>query len=341
MGAGYRSRTLIPGLALLLLLAGRAVAWAGEPVATVDQARGLVVEGRQVDVLGVSMHYRHFSSSGTAGGGAEASVNVSAPPLLLLHGLGGSSAMWFKTAPDLARAGFEVYAPDFPGFGSSEVPPEKVSVLDLPRYLTAFMDAVGLDRVSVIGNSMGGYAAWLLASEYPNRVAKLVLVDSAGLPLPDPLPNTLKRLRPWYLDLPGAEAIGRSIEKVLQLPEADKLTRDIVRPYIEQIFADPAHIPEDVFDMLHESFKESRIVFLGRLEFPTPAPDYARRLSSITAPTLVMWGEEDALLPVTDGSQFALLIPCAELRVYPKLGHVPMLEDPEAFLTDLRRFLSQ
>lgn len=249
--------------------------------------------------------------------------------------------MWFKTGPELARAGFEVYAPDFPGFGASEAPPGKISVLDLPRYLAGFLDAVGLDRVSVVGNSMGGYAAWLLASEYPSRVAKLVLVDSAGLPLPDPLPDTLKRLRPWYLDLPGAEAIGRNLEKVLQMPEADRLTRDIARPYVEQIFADPARIPEDVFDILHESFKESRIVFLGRLDFPTPAPDYARRLSGITAPTLVMWGAEDALLPVTDGSQFALLIPWAELRIYPKLGHVPMLEDPETFVADLLRFLGR
>lgn len=324
------ARYWVPGLALLLLCFGQDRAGAQAPSLPDAPARPLSVEHRQVAVLGLSVHYERYSPAGEA-----------APPVLLLHGLGGSTRVWLKTAPDLARAGYDVYALDFPGFGGSQVPPAKLSVLDLPRYTAAFLEAVGLRRVAVVGNSMGGYVAWLLAAEFPAFVEKLVLVDAAGLPLPDPLPDTLRRLRPWYLGLPGAELIGAELERLFNNPEVEELTREAVRPYIEQAFAAPERLTPEVFAALRESFQESRTVFLGRLDFPTPAPDYQRRLSSIKAPTLVVWGGQDALLPASDAGRFAVLISTAQLVVYPTLGHVPMLEDPPAFLTDLLRFLRQ
>ncbi|MDI6871784.1 MAG: alpha/beta hydrolase [Bacillota bacterium] len=321
------------GLALLFVLA------------VCDRAgaqHAISVEYRQVEVSGLSLHYERYGpaeESVTPAAGTDAAPP--APPVLLLHGLGGSTQVWLKTAPELARAGFTVYALDFPGFGGSEVPPAKLSVLDLPRYAAAFLKELGVSRVSVVGNSMGGYVAWLLAADYPELVEKLVLVDAAGLPLPDPLPETLQRLRPWYLGLPGAGLIGESLERLLNSPELDDFTREIARPYIEQVFANPSRIAPEVFEALHRSFKESRAVFLGRLDFPSPAPDYARRLGSIAAPTLIIWGGQDSLLPPSHGGRFASLIPRSQLLVYPALGHVPMLEDAPTFLTDLLRFLRQ
>ncbi|MGE5553438.1 MAG: alpha/beta fold hydrolase [Betaproteobacteria bacterium] len=325
---GYTALAL--GVACLLALVGHNPAGAQHAIA---------VDCRQVKVSGLSLHYERYAPVGEAalyGGPAGAAL---APPVLLLHGLGASTAVWLKTAPELARAGFTVYALDFPGFGGSEVPQTKISVLDLPGYVAAFLRELGVGRVSVVGNSMGGYVAWLLAADHPELVDKLVLIDAAGLPLPDPLPETIQRLRPWYLGLPGAEFIGENVEKVLNGPEMRGLSQEISRPYIEQVFADPTRLTPEIFEALHRSFLASRSVFLGRLDFPLPAPDFARRLSGVAAPTLVVWGGRDALLPASDGGRFAALIPRAQLVVYPELGHVPMLEDPQAFLTDLLRFL--
>lgn len=315
-----------------------AVSLLGTLAGTVWARGAITIEEGRVEVLGLSLHYERYAP---AEPGPAAAGLAAPPPVLLLHGLGASAHTWFTVAPELAGAGFTVYALDFPGFGDSEVPPAKVSVLELPRYVAAFLKEARVERVSAVGNSMGGYVAWLLAADHPALVERLVLVDAAGLPLPDPLPPELRRLRPWYLGLPGAELIGANLERLLASPGIDDLTREIARPYIEQVFAEPGQIPADIFEVLHQSFKESRSVFLGRLDFPTPAPNYARKLASLTAPTLVVWGARDALLPVTDAGRFAALIPAAQLVVYPQAGHVPHLEEPAAFTQDLLRFLGQ
>src|SRR5215216_512766 len=106
------------------------------------------------------------------------------PPLLLVHGLAGSGRWWARNVPALARH-FQVYAVDLIGFGRSRADRggARFGLHDTSTVLLAFMDRAGLSRASIVGHSMGGHIATVLAAEAPDRVARLILVDAAALPI--------------------------------------------------------------------------------------------------------------------------------------------------------------
>ena len=127
------------------------------------------IENHSVKVDGYRMHYL---AMGPASG----------PPVILIHGLGGRAEDWWNIAPVLAKAGFRVYMPDLIGFGRSQQPADfSYSVRDQAAVVLAFMDTLGIKRANLGGWSMGGWIVQLIASDHPERVAKLVLIDSVGL----------------------------------------------------------------------------------------------------------------------------------------------------------------
>jgi abhydrolase domain-containing protein 6 len=217
-----------------------------------------------------------------------------------------------------------VIAPDLPGFGDSSARPEEGYDLESQvQRLRDFVSALGLERIHVVGNSMGGHLAAALLQRHPSLVRSLSLIDAAGV---EPRADT---------EFTSSLREGRN----LLLTES---ARDF-RRLSAMMFVHPPWIPARVLDYLGRQASARRDwnerVFsdyfgaFAELEHgPVPPRD---------VPALIVWGREDRVLPVENVPVFAQLYPQAEVHVLEDTGHLPMLERPRALATHYRRFLDR
>jgi pimeloyl-ACP methyl ester carboxylesterase len=263
-------------------------------------------------------------------------VNViemgSGPPVVFIHGLSGSWQNWLEQLPVFARE-HRVIAFDLPGFGESEMPPEKITISGYGRFVNALLDELGAGTVAVVGNSMGGFIGIELAISFPDRVERLVLVSAAGLSIE-------------YLRNERALALLNVAENRLAAysgwlaSRSDALAR---RPGARRvIFGIVAHRA----DLLPGPLVAEQVRGSGKPGF-VPALDALTdypirdRLGEIACPTLIVWGSEDKLVPARDADEFARLIPNSRKVVWRDTGHVAMLERPAAFNALLEAFLAE
>ena len=256
------------------------------------------------------------------------------PPLVLLHGIGDNALDWRWIMPALART-HRVYAPDLPGSGGSAKREEDdYSPASFERFLAAFLDALGIERAAVVGNSLGGLAGLRLALADPERVTALGLLAGAGLGRRvSPalrslaLPGYGRLAVAWGKRPPGAaqRALGRAALlfgrprgiRARWLKEQYRLAR---RPgFLE---AQLATVRAQV------GLRGQREVVLDRLP-------------SLRVPTLVVWGERDRVLPHAQAREAASRIPNGSLELIPDCGHLPQVERPERVAELLTRFLSE
>ena len=232
-------------------------------------------------------------------------------PLLVL-GPEFASNRWFPYHEALAGR-FQVFAPDHLGFGESERPEWLEGIYDLVFHYIDLLDTLGLERVSMIGTSLGGWVAAELAVAHPQRVARLVLVGASGL------------------KVDGAERFDvfvHTIEETLQ-----HLFYDQTR--VAQL------LPTDLGpEVIVRGYRESTT--LARLTWNPYMynPKLARRLRRVTAPTLVVWGQEDAFLAPPYGAAYAQLIPHATLHMIPQCGHLVPFEHTDVFIEHVTAFLA-
>jgi pimeloyl-ACP methyl ester carboxylesterase len=223
------------------------------------------------------------------------------PPLLMLHAVGGAG-MWLPHHSLLAEH-FEVFAPDHPGFGGSDLLDQVDDVEDLVYYYLGLLDQLGLERVVVVGESFGGWIAAELAAHSPHRVEKLVLMGAPGLRIPGHTPFDVFLAPPEQL----AGALFHNPAIAAALFPSEPTVEEIVHSYTEaSAFARYAFTP-----------------FLNN-------PKLERRLSRISAPTLVLWAEHDRLIPRIHGERYAERIPDARLQIIDNSGHALTGERPEA-----------
>jgi 4,5:9,10-diseco-3-hydroxy-5,9,17-trioxoandrosta-1(10),2-diene-4-oate hydrolase len=248
------------------------------------------------------------------------------PPMLLIHGLGGSWQNWLETIPFFARA-HRVVAPDLPGFGASPLPPEKISIPGYGRLLDGFCAAVGLERGVVVGHSMGGFIAAEVAIQHAARVDKLVLVSAAGI--------TAEHQRNER-----ALAVMRRFEAALTFaathPKPGFFMRPRARRAMRLVFAHPDRLPGPL--LVEQAKGGGKPGFVDALDALSAYP-IRDRVQRISVPTLIVWGDGDKLVPLRDADVFEELIPNARKVVYPDTGHVPMLERPARFNRDVETFL--
>ncbi|HEV2786419.1 MAG TPA: alpha/beta fold hydrolase [Solirubrobacteraceae bacterium] len=255
----------------------------------------------------------------------------SGPPLLFVHGLGGSWQNWLENLPELARD-HRVIALDLPGFGASEMPAGAISVAGYARTLDAVCTALSIKAASVVGNSMGGFVAAELAIAHPQRVRRLVLVSAAGLHIAElRLDRALDRVRR------AERAFARGARFVAARPQVFARRTRLRRIVLAGVVAHP--------DLLPGPLVAEQVAGAGRAGFMPALRSMASyplrdRLARIACPTLIVWGERDRVVPVRDAATFERLIPEARKIVYPDTGHVPMLERPARFNADLRAFLA-
>jgi len=248
----------------------------------------------------------------------------SGAPVVLVHGFASSVYTWKDVLPALA-ARHDVVAIDLPGFGGSSIP-RPLQSASYPGVVLAVMDHLGLDRATLVGNSLGGSVAVAVAAEHPERVDRLVLIDSAGF-------NFGSGDRPWMLRLLAAPGMGAAAER---LP----VRRRLVAAGLRQVFfhdelVTAERIDEYTAPMLRPGAARAAAELLGN---PVPR-DFAAVVAGVRAPTLVVWGREDTWIPVAHAARFADAIPGAASIILEDCGHTPQEEKPAEVAALLQRFL--
>jgi pimeloyl-ACP methyl ester carboxylesterase len=234
----------------------------------------------------------------------------SGPPLVFLHGASGHTG-WLPFLERLSKS-FDVLAPEHPGFGSSDDPPWLDRPADLGYFYLDMFDALGLDRVHLIGTSLGGWIAAELAIRNTARLASLTLAGAVGI-----------------------AADGMTIDDVFRMSPEENARR---------FYADPARVRARLEGLASADARtlarnRSTVVRLGYPRFVNP--DLAKWLHRIDVPTLLVWGEHDGLVPVVFGEAYRSAIPSSRLVVIPAAAHAPFEEQPDAFLEAFAGFLSE
>jgi len=255
---------------------------------------------RDVTVAGHRMHYYVM--------GSEAGR-----PVVLVHGLGGRSEDWRNLAPYLVRAGFRVYMPDLPGYGQSEKPADSSSsVPDEAQAVAGFMDAMGLERVDLGGWSMGGWIAQSLAATHPDRIARLMLFDSAGL----------KVTPTWNTDL-------FTPVSAVELDQLDAL-----------LMPHPPAVPSFIAaDILRVSRERGWIIHRALASMLTGRDATDELLPQLKMPVLIVWGALDHITPVDQGAAMHRLIPQSRLEVIPDCGHLAPVQCADVIGPKVAEFL--
>jgi pimeloyl-ACP methyl ester carboxylesterase len=306
---------IVAGAALLLAIvaAGSLMFRADIPFSTLE-AKYANGQSRFMDLPGAArVHYR---DQGRRDG----------PVIVMIHGYSASLDAW---EPWVARLKdrYRIVTLDLPGHGLTRAP--STYALSLPRYaqlVDTVATTLGLGPYVVVGNSMGGGVAWTLALSRPDRVRALVLVDSIGLPAPPsgkPMPFLFKVL---------ATPLGKMLLRVLD-------TRPWAVDGLKSAYVDPALVTPALIDRYVELSLAPghRSILLNGDE--NAAPVTVNTFKAIRAPTLVLHGDADAIIPVASGRALAAAIPGARFIDYPRVGHVPMEQIPDRSAQDLDAFI--
>ena len=254
------------------------------------------------------------------------------PPLVFVHGLSGSWQNWLEQLPEFSRD-HRCIAVDLPGFGESPMPRDEISIKGYGEWLDRLFDEIDIDGAAVVGNSMGGFIGLEAALSIPHRVERLVLVSAAGITIEKQRNETLLRLaeRGENLAQYATAHVVAQADWLVRRPRGRRLLMWFVAAHPEKLH--PA--------LVHEQAQGAgKPGFLPALDALTNYP-IRDRLPEIEAPTLIVWGDKDILVPVKDAYAFDELIPDSRLIVYEDIGHVAMLETPERFNADLRAFLAE
>ena len=246
--------------------------------------RGAGISAREVRVSGYKIRYEVAGEEGE--------------PVVLVHGLSGSTRWWAHNVPALARH-HRVYLVDLPGFGAMRRARRRFALTEAAAWLHGWMEAVGLEGTHLVGHSMGGYIAIRLAARWPEAVRRLALVSPAVLPED-------RSMLGYLFPLLGAA-----------------------------LYARPSFLPVLVRDALRMG--PATLLLASRDLLAGGARGDLRK---IAAPTLLVWGENDTLIPPAIGDLLRAEIPDSRLLVLEGAAHVPMFDLPEDFDAALLAFLA-
>ena len=238
----------------------------------------------------------------------------SGPPLLLIHGIGGDADEWAFCFEVLGKT-HRVIALDLLGFGRSDKPRIEYTISKFVEGVEGFLQQLNIGRVSVLGESLGGWIAASFALKFPRVVDRLILVDAAGV---------------WG--------------DIQELPiDVRVSTRAHLQEVFRLVFHDKRMASELLVDLAYQQHLE-------RGDGPTidsvlRSQESGRErldevIGKLSMPTLIVWGEQDEMIPVSVGQRLQRMIPGSRLEVIPECGHVPALEKPSEFTRCLLDFLN-
>ena len=264
-------------------------------------------------------------------------------PLLMVHGLGGSAVNWMGVAPGFAK-NHRAMALDLAGFGRTPLFHRSAALGANAELVHRFTKEVIGEPVILMGNSMGGHISILVAADHPDWVSKLVLVDPAvpGIHVRRPDPSTLGVVA--ALSLPGLAEIVIDRRARILGPEG------LVKRTIALVMADPSRLDGELLET-HVQLTRERSN-LGRqnsraftqavrsLGLRMADPRFWARLKKVEAPTLVVHGELDRLIPVAAARELVRRRPDWTLEILEGVGHVPMMETPDRFMQIVNQWLT-
>jgi pimeloyl-ACP methyl ester carboxylesterase len=234
----------------------------------------------------------------------------SGPPMLFLHGARGA-ARWLPFMEALS-ARFDLIVPEHPGFGRSETPPWLDNISDLAYFYLDFIEALGLRHIHLVGTSLGGWIAAELAVRNQHGLRTLTLVAPAGI--------HVKGVQPGDFFLWPAAELARNLFCDASLAEA-------------MLREQPSEEEQEM--LMKNRFTTAKLAWQPRLF----NPHLAKWLHRITIPTLILWGDQDKVMPPPYGLAFRDLIPRARLEILPQCGHLPQVEKMEEFVGAVTRFI--
>jgi len=270
---------------------------------------------RQIDVVGASANYVEMGEG---------------PPLLFIHGLSGCWQNWLENIPHFARS-HRVVALDLPGFGASPMPPWQVTIPAYGRFVRDFCERLGIDRCSVVGNSMGGFIASEVAITEPERVDDLTLVSAAGI--------TWARARKEPAEM--LARVGRAAAPLVLRLELSAIRRPNIRDLaFRGVFHDPNTISRELlWENVVPAFESPGYFDAMR---NLVGYDIRDRLEEIGVPTMIIWGRKDRVVPVPAAFSYKKRIgQNAELVIFDDCGHVPQMERPVRFNRVVEKFLAR
>jgi pimeloyl-ACP methyl ester carboxylesterase len=257
---------------------------------------------KDVTIYGQKIHYLEAGSG---------------PNLILLHGLGGSSEVWGFNIGPLAEK-YHVFVPDQIGFGKSDKPFVNYRIRTYVDFLDQFCKQLKIERPTLVGNSMGGWVAAIYAATYPQRVYKLVLVDAGGYAPPKDFDTrTFFALNPT--------------------------TREEMKVLSAKVFYNKAFLSDAAIDqaMAARLGAGDGYTIKTITESIIRGEDYLDDVvKTIKSPTLIIWGREDGLLPLSDAERFHKDIAGSTVVVLDQCAHVPNIEKPGEFNAAVIKFLS-
>jgi pimeloyl-ACP methyl ester carboxylesterase len=253
------------------------------------------------------------------------------PPVLLLHGFGGQIWVWENQISALSRH-HRLYIPDLLGYGYSDRPKVDYTPALFIDSIRQLMDRLGLQRASLIGNSMGGGIAWAFALAHPERIDKLVLIDSVP---PDVVPAVRNPSFRWFLAI-------RNLP-VLPYLAVRLTTRGMLRATLKEMVYDDYLITDAVVE---RQYQIGRIAGTPRVMVSTArhvegVKHFAGALATLDKPTLIIWGDRDEVFPLTVGEELRAAIRGSELLVIKDSGHMPMWEHPDETNRAILDFLAR
>jgi pimeloyl-ACP methyl ester carboxylesterase len=263
-----------------------------------------------VTALGVNLHYQDTGPS------------KNAIPIVFLHGFGASLQTWEIWAQALSED-YRVISVDLPGFGLTGEDPSGIYTDQRSvEVLEAFLKELKIAKVVLVGNSMGGKFAWQFAARYPNQVSKLVLIS------PD-----------------GYASHGIKYGKKSEVPKIAELYRYFFSKTFLAMNLEPAYAnPNTLNDALVNRYYDLMLApgvrgaILARMQ-QTVLQDPVPYLASIQIPTLLLWGEKDAFIPISNSNDYLKVMPNAKRVSLPNIGHLPQEEQPSIGLAALKEFL--
>ena len=300
----------LAGVAVLVLASGVWLYTPDRPRAELEKVYA-AAPSQFMDVLGDRLHVRDTGPR-------------NAPAVILLHGFGSSLHTWDEWAAVLETK-FRVIRYDQPGFGLTG-PDARRDYTDQRSMdvLAGLMDRLGIERAAIVGHSMGGRIAWHFAAEHPERVAKLVLIAPDGFASPGF----------EYGRAPDVPLVMRALPYVLP--------GFMFRPSIEPGFGDPAALTDAMYARYRDMMLAPgvRRAILDRMRQNVLVEPTAL-LKRITAPTLLMWGEKDGMVPISNAADYQRVVADVQLERFPGLGHLLMEEKPMLTVQPLMAFLAK
>ena len=312
-------KLLLASLAIIVVASAAAIwhGWAPDRSVESLSERWAPAPSQFIEVAGLRVHVRD-----------EGRADSDQTPLVLLHGTSASLHTWDGWVAALASER-RIIRFDMPGFGLTG--PVADNDYRIARYVNttfAVMDALGIPRAVIAGNSLGGQIALEAALAQPERVAGLVLVDSGGYPF-----------------APESMPIGFRLAQISWLKPVTTrlLPRYMVAASVYDVYGDPSRVTPELIDRYYELTLRAgnRAALAERMSQLGPSEDIRARVAALTQPTLLMWGDQDRLIPPAVGKQMHQDIPGSSWVSFADLGHVPQEEDAERTAAAAAAFLQR